>query len=375
MVSYKGAHDLFVSEQIRGPLNSKHPCSWPVTQMKRILLTILILSLATVDAVAESNLYSAEVVVASQGEEDRNEVVPGALIQVLQKLSGQREIPISPALDEALDNADRMLRSFRYKNVERAGPDGSIEQEIRLVASFMRPEIDRVVQQVGLPRWQQERPPVQIWVILDDGRGRQLKPVEYEYAWAAMEDVAASRGLPVIWPELDEEEVQLIDMSLVWGGFTDYLVERGAPGDGVAIIAARREGPQWTLRWNLAAGGQLWSWRNADPELMFALVDGIHQMTEQIAAADAIAASEQDQWTFGITVGKLLSADDYAHTLQYLQGLNLVTAVDILSAEPGVVHFRLQLNASPKYLIEVFNRSSVLLPARSGSSYEYEFLP
>ena len=311
---------------------------------------------------------------ASQAEDDRNEAIPEALIQVLQKLSGQREIPISPSLDEALENADRMLRSFGYRNAERAGPDGSITQELRLVAGFMQSEIDRIVQQSGLPRWRQERPPVQLWVILDDGRGRQIKPVEYEYAWGAMEDVAAMRGLPVIWPELDEEEAQLIDMSLVWGGFTDYLVERGAPGDGVATVAARREGPQWTVRWNLAAGGRHWSWRNADHELMFALVDGIHQMADQLAAANAIVASEQAQWTVDVTVGELLSGSDYTRCLEYLEDLSLVTAVDILAAEPGLVHFRLQLNASPEYLSEAFKRGSVLLPARSGSNYEYEFL-
>ena len=44
----------------------------------------------------------------------------------------------------------------------------------------------------------------------------------------------------LIGPELDEEEAQLIDMRLVWGGFTDYLLERGEPGDGLAIVAARR---------------------------------------------------------------------------------------------------------------------------------------
>jgi len=293
---------------------------------------------------------------------------------VLQKLSGQREMPISPSLDEVLSNANSMLLSFRYKNVDRAGPDGSLNKELRLVATFMRSEIDRAVKKLGLPRWQQERPPVQIWAILDDGRGRQLKPIEYDYAWAAMEDVAASRGLPVIWPELDEEEAQLIDLSLVWGGFTDYLVERGAPGDGVAIIAARREGPLWKLRWSLATGEQHWRWRNADPELMFALVDGIHQMTDRLAAANTIAASEQGQWAIDITVTKLLNAGDYARSLEYLQGLSVVTAVDVLAAEPGIVHFRMLLNASPAYLNEAFIRGSVLSPARSGREYEYNYL-
>ena len=346
----------------------------PVTQMKKLLLTILTFNLLTAEAVADSSLYSGEVAVASQAEDDRYEAIPEALIQVLQKLSGQREISISPTLGEVLQNADSMLRSFRYKKVQRTGPDGNTQQELRLVANFMQPEVDRVVQQVGLPRWQQDRPPLQIWVVLDDGRGRQLKPIEYEYAWVAMENMAALRGLPVIWPELDEEEAQLIDMSLVWGGFTDYLVEHGAPDDGLAVVAARREGPQWILRWNVVASGQNWTWQNADQELMFALAGGIHQMTDQIATANAIAASEQGEWVVNVNIGGLRSAEDYTVCLGYLQGLSLVTSVDILGAEPGLVSFRMQLNAAPEYLAEAFNRSTVVVPAKFGSNYDYEYL-
>ena len=342
--------------------------------MKRLLLIFFILQLPVAGALAEESLYSGEVIVPSQAEADRKQAIPEALIQVLQKLSGRRDMPVSPALDDALGNAEKLLRSFRYRNVERRGPDGTISQELRLVAQFMQPEIDRIIQQGALPRWQQERPAVQIWVIIDDGSNRSLKPVEFTYAWESLEDIAAMRGLPVSWPELDEEEAQLIDMRLVWGGFTDYLVERGAPADGVAIIAARREGPLWTLRWNLANNEQNWSWHNSDRELMFALAQGIHQMTDQIAASNTIAASEQGLWTMDLTVGELKSAEDYASCLAYLQNLSLVTAVDILGANPGRVHFRLQLNASSDHLADAFSRGSVLLPSKAGSDYNYEFL-
>jgi len=342
--------------------------------MKKLLLILFTLILSAVDAVAEINLYSGEVLVFSQSESDRNEAIPEALIQVLKKLSGQRELPLSPALDEALGNAGSLLRSYRYKRVDRAGPDGAITHELRLVAQFMQPEVDRVVQQAGLPRWQQERPAVEVWVVIDDGGSRQLKPVEFGYAWESMEDIAAMRGLPVSWPELDEEEVQLVDMRLVWGGFTDYLVERGAPADGVMIIAARREGPLWTLRWNLASGGQSWSWHNSDQELMFALAQGIHQMTDQLAASSTIAASEQGSWTVDVTIGELNGAGAYIACLEYLQKLSLVNNVEVLGAEPGRVHFRLQLNASSEHLSEAFNRGTMLLPASAGSDFDYEFL-
>ena len=183
------------------------------------------------------------------------------------------------------------------------------------------------------------------------------------------------RGLPVSWPELDEEEVQLLDMRLVWGGFTDYLVERGAPEDGVVIITARREGPQWTVRWNLASGSQNSSWQISDINFMSALAEGTHQMADQIAASNTIAASDQGAWTVDLTIGELNSASSYAHCLEYLQNLSLVNTVEILGADPGRVHFRLQLNASPEYLSEAFRQGTVLLPARAGSEFEYEFLP
>ena len=353
---------------------SKSPSFCPVTQMKKTLLIIFTLYLVMDPVMADVDLYSGEVVVASQSEADRNAAVPEALIQVLQKLSGRREMPFSPALDEALASANRLLLSFRYKNVDRAGPDGATTQELRLVARFMQTEVDRIVQQAGLPRWQQERPPVQIWMVIDNNGNRHLKPVEFEYAWDAMEDLSAMRGLPVSWPELDDEEAQLIDMRLVWGGFTDYLVERGAPSDGVVIIAARREGPQWTLRWNLASGEQNWSWRNSDQELMFALAEGVHKMTDQIAASNAIAVSDQGLATIEVTIGELRSADDYTRCLGYLQNLSLVTDVEVLGAEPGRVHFKLQLNASSEHLSEAFNHGSVLVPARSGREHEYEYL-
>ena len=59
----------------------------------------------------------------------------------------------------------------------------------------MQPEVDAIVQQLGLPRWRQERPEVQLWVVIDDGRNRQLKPLEFAYAWESMEQVAAVTGL------------------------------------------------------------------------------------------------------------------------------------------------------------------------------------
>lgn len=344
-------------------------------QMKILLVLILALHLSVSRASTQMNLYSGEVAVASQSEQDRNEGIPDAFIQVLQKLSGLREMPVSGALDDALANAPRYLRAYRYAKIDRVDANGIVNQELRLVAQFMPAEVDRVVQEIGLPRWRQERPSIQLWVVIDDGLSRQLKPIVFDYVWESMEDVATARGLPVSWPDLDEEEMQLVDMRLVWGGFTDYLVERGAPEDGVAIIAARREGPQWVVRWNLASNGQTWTWQTNDIELMYAMAEGMHRMADDIAASNTIAASDQGLWTIDVSIGQLNGAADYAACLDYLQNLSLVNDVEVLAANPGNVKFRLQLNATSDHLADTFRQGLVLVPASAGSNYDYEFLP
>jgi len=176
------------------------------------------------------------------------------------------------------------------------------------------------------------------------------------------------------WSEFDEEELQLIDMRLLWGGFTDYLVERGAPADGVAIIAARREGSIWTLRWNVSSETQNWSWRSSDQDLMFALAEGIHRMTDQIAATNSISAAQQGLATIDISIGGLTGSTAYINCLAYLQNISLITEVEVMGAAPGQVDFRLQLNASSEFLAEAVRKGSTLLPARAGSDYDYVFI-
>ncbi len=342
--------------------------------MYKLPTIFFILLLAGTSTAVAQDLYSGEVLVTSQSEAARNDAMPSALIQVLQKLSGRREIPNSGAIDDALQNADEILLSFQYKNVQRIQPDGSSTRALYLVARFMRSEVDRILLQAGLPRWQTDRPVVQVWVVIDDGQTRSLRPLEYQYAWQALQELADRRGLQVSWPELDAEEIQLVDMQLVWGGFADDLARWGAPDDSVLIIAARREGPRWVLRWSLAGGGGYWSWHNSDQELMFALADGIHRAVDQIAGANTIAAADLGQWNIDVSIEGLDSGDDYNRCLAYLQDQGLVTAVDVLAAEPGRAYFRLQLNAAPRYLREAFQRKAVLRPLGPGDTFEYRFL-
>ena len=109
----------------------------------------LILVLVVCSPARAQNLYSGEVLVSDQSVAERQQSVPAALIQVLQKHSGQRELPLHHALDVALLDAQRIMVSFHYQNRERTAPDGTQSKELWLVAHFLPQAVDQIVRDPG----------------------------------------------------------------------------------------------------------------------------------------------------------------------------------------------------------------------------------
>lgn len=337
--------------------------------MSRILAALLLVAWTCTVSGQALDLYAGEVVVIGKGEAERQQAVPSALIHVLQKLSGQRELPLSPELDQALGQASRMQVAFHYNDRQRLMPDGSALDETWLVVNFRPASVDRVLLELDLPRWRQERPPLTFWIVLDDGAGRRLMPLEYAYAWDAMNWVASLRGLPVDWPDFDPEALPPVDLQLLWGGFTEQLpASQGASG-GVVVVAARRLAPDWQLRWTYDNGLETVSWRTRDRDLSLALADGLHGLTDLVAARDSIRGGPEGAWEAQIVVSGLGVPGAYARCLEYLENLSLVDQLRVQNARAGAVGFRRSLNAEPRYLLEVLRRDGVLEPGNTPEDY------
>jgi len=319
--------------------------------MRTIFLVLLLLLPAIASGQAVTiDLYTGEVPVASQDSAARRRALPQALEHVFQKLSGLSYFEDYPQIEPALGNASSILLSFHYKNEETVLADGSEGSELRLVANFSETKVDEMVQSLQLPLWKPDRPPLDIWVVVDDGVDRRTFPLEFSYAWRSMGGAAAHRGLNVRWPVPDEEGQYQIDAQLLWGGYTEDL-GAGQRG-GVMISAARREGLEWSVRNNVSYNGEDWTWRVQDIDLQAALTQSMQQAVDRIAAANTIAASELGLWGYQLTIDGLGNAQDYQRCLAYLQGLSVVNHVSVISAGQGNVVFKLELSAVPQYLEE-----------------------
>jgi hypothetical protein len=280
-----------------------------------------------------------------------------------------------PELDRALREAEGMMLAFHYVERQRPLPDGSRVDETWLVARFSPDSVDRVVRELGLPRWRRERPPLEFWVVVDDGFGRRLMPVEYGYAWEGLTWVAAHRGLPIRWAETGPEPVPALELQLLWGGFTEQLQPASPGSGGVVVIAAGRDGPDWRLRWNYDNGVETVGWRSQDRDLGFALADGLHRLIDVVAARDSIRGGGLEGAQAELSIAGLNGPDDYARCLAYLEQLSMVDAVVVESAQPGQVGFRLELNAEPQFLVEVLRRDGFLTPGNEAGAYRLVAAP
>lgn len=339
-------------------------------RMTRLLALIALTAQVCVADMQPPDLYVGEVPVTGKDPGARQEAVPSALIHVLQKLSGRRDLQASAELDAVLAGAERLLLAYAYELREQPMPDGEALSETWLVARFLPEAVDRAMMRLGLPRWRKDRPAPAIWVVLDDGDSRRLMPVEYDYAWASLRWIARHRGLPLVWPELpeagapgggvDAETPEGPDLGVLWGGFTEQLPPLEGAAGGVVVVAARRVGADWDVRWVYDDGTETATWRTAGRALPRALAEGMHRLIDRVAERDSIGGGMTGAWERTLTVAGLGTAGDYARCLSYLERLPVVDTLTVLSARPGEATFGLVLNAEPRYLEQLLQRDRVL---------------
>lgn len=332
-----------------------------------LLALVLILPFSSPYAAAPE-LYVGSAPVMDQTSGEREQAMPQALAQVLGKLSGLGTFEDRPEVELGLGQAARIAVSFYYRNQSVLQPDGSASDQLQLVVNFSRRAVDELARTLQLPVWNPERRPLTVWLVVEDDLGRRIMPIELEYAWAQMAQVAADRGMPIERPEPDAEGIYPVDIQLLWGGYTEELTAGEGPADAL-VISALREGPEWNVRMNLDYGGQRWSWRERGNYLQLMLASGMHRAIDEIAANASIAASDLGRQSHEITVTGILSSADYARCVAYLEQLSLVEDIRVVAASPGTLRLALELNARPDYLARSLVQGGMLSATAEADVY------
>lgn len=302
-------------------------------------------------AAVVSNLYQATVPASGRGDAARNAAFATALRMVAVRASGLRDAGerLSPA---TVADARRYVQRFGDN------PDGTLQ------VGFDGDSIDRILAQNDLPVWGRERPLTLVWLSIEDAAGQQswVGPDVVLPETRVIQQVAALRGLPLVWPVMDMED-RLLAGAL---GNDEQEATRLAAlasryrADGILVGRARRAATgELTVRWSLHFGETT----NATSG---SLAEGVQFAADHLSRVFAAAAGSVQDVLVDVTAIDSLQA--YAETLNYLEGMTLVRSAAVDHVSGDTVRFRLQVRGDAGLLARAIGLGSRLVPEQGAAA-------
>lgn len=303
--------------------------------LPRALLPFAMLCGLPAPAATVGGLYEARVPVANRSEQARNDAFPTALAAVAVRVTGRADV--GARLGGAAANARRYVQRYGYT------ADGKLE------VGFDGAALTQLLEQLGLPVWGQERPSVA--VVLPAALSASPE------ARAQLEEAALVRGLPLIWTTEHSETVaaatQLRELASRYRA--DAVLVGTAPADASLNV---------NLNWRFALGENVSAGQGS-------LADGVGLAADVCARLFAAVGSDG---RFVLDVAGIDDLQAYARTLNYLNGLSMVKAVNVTSLTRDVARFELSVRGDEAAL----RRTIALNPhleASAGGGLAFRYRP
>jgi len=272
--------DYFLLKYFPAMLNS-------IRVIAGVAVIALSFGVASVNALEMTSLYSVEVPF-DPDDPDRKNAYRTALNQVLIRVTGTTAAADSAELTQMFPNPAIFVSQYRN------GPDNSV------IVTLDGAAIETVLRQSGATVWGSERPLTLAWIAVDWGQGeREIVAADDAQRMPAaarsidrnrllrerVDEIAKLRGVPVVFPLLDTEDLESLSFSDIWGGFDDIVLEASQRYGATSILVGRiraqeRQGNRWT--WYLSGDRQDWS---GEPE------EVVNLMADSLALQFAFSGS------------------------------------------------------------------------------------
>jgi hypothetical protein len=323
-----------------------------------LLLILLGLACAPVSAL-QMPIYEGEAVLAAgQGDQDEG-ALRAALAQVLVKVSGDRSVAADAGLSAVLADARRIALTVSARSLA----DGTRV----LVANFDPGAVHDLLGALGRPVWHDDRPPLLVWLGIDDGQHKQIASANQVSALGAMTERARARGIPMLLPQMDGVDQNRINPVTLWAAPPQTVIAAGQRYGVQAMLVIRlTRGTPWQARYTLIDGRSYEEWTQNDAQsnaLLGAAIDGAADRLARRYAVEPLgsAIGGVDWWVEGVR-----SAQDYATVVGYLGKLEFVRDVRVLRAEGDRLQLHLDLAVGERRLRQLLaldGRIELLDPA------------
>ena len=327
--------------------------------MRRLLTVLLLFGFVTpAAALLDEAVYRAEIAVENHGAGELNRAVRAGLAQVLVKLSGSSGVLADEQIHGALARGRNYLQQYQY---QRAG-DG----ELRLIIVFDRELVMQILTDAGQPVWANQRPPVLVWMVVDDAAARRFGNASDSTSLRReLREGFSRRALPVSFPLYDLQDNLALDVQNLWELDSASIVRASQRYRAEHVLVARlsldSQG-RWTGDWLYldTQGSSAVSLHAADDRV--AAGAGVSLAAEAMAARYALQPSAADRAGLLVRVDGLQRYTDYRQVLTHLQGLELVedARLEFLHGESAI--FRLQVKLQEQQLQRLLTLKGKLEP-------------
>lgn len=312
----------------------------------RLLLCSLLCAVFTAQAVEVAALYTAQVALDPEADDPRELAYFMALHQVLLRVAGSELSADEEKMALLFPNPAAYVVQFR------SGDDDT------LWVSFDGEAIETMLRQTGQTVWGSDRPVTLVWLAVDWGQGdREVitagDPEQAQDESRSIDrnrllrqrilDMADRRGLPVLFPLLDSEDLQNVSFSDIWGGFDEPLLAASERYEVHSILVGRISAASGQRnRWNYYFGGEEVTW-DGEPEQV------IGEVADLLAGEFAVSGSAPLQ-VVQLGVSGIDSVDAYAAIQHLLSGISLIEGFVVNDVSGNHVNYRVKARGGAERL-------------------------
>ncbi len=306
-----------------------------------IFFCLAILISHPVSAIQVSGLYQAMTPVTDESTSVRKSAIKQALIQVLIKLTGDKNIANSSGISSLLDSPERYMQQFRYQEATIIEGQPPTEE---LWVQFDETALNNALRSYGLTIWGKERPSILVWLAHENNNNRRLVSFEESPEYIAMLDKsAAARGVSLLFPLLDLEDTSQMSVSDVWAGFKEPILNASARYQSDVVLTGRLVqtlANLWETQWSAYIGDQEMHWTTQGELAEIVLEEGVDELVDRLAAQYANNGSAATE-VIELVVSDINDLDGYAKTLSYLESLQAISSVQVKKVSEDRVKFEI----------------------------------
>lgn len=322
--------------------------------MNKLILAIFLTIFASSSfAITMTNLYQAQIPVAAQTDDLKEQAIKAGLLQVLIKLSGDAAIGDNPLIKPNLYKADYYVQEFNYS----AG-DAQASQYL-LTIHYEKNDVNRLLHKSGIAFWGDVRPLILVWLAVAN-QHQAIRIISNENpgtVFNAMQFESRRYGLPLIFPVMDVADVSQISSTDITSHAIPALKEAGkryAP-DGLLVGTLTQTAKGYDSDWQLLIGNDKWDWHLSDTKRTALIAILMKQMSQVLAQHYVVKEiSIPLQW-LKIEVMNITQRTDLVQLMQYLKSLSLVKQIKLSQVSSDVVDLAVLVRGSSNAFIENTN--------------------